>query len=126
MHDTNTPDSTNTPDTHPRRTDTDATEGTAGLQRAGTGHGSAPHESEPARPDAPEPSSDRPAEQEGPVGPDGAQRPPTDRAADPATWELDAQGDVSRPVDDRDGGGDADGASHRDAPVDDAGTASQP
>lgn len=112
MHDTDTAD------TDPKRTDTDATEASGGLQRSGTGHGSAPHESEPARPEAPEPSSDRPAEQEGPVGPDGAQRPPTDRTADPATWELDAQGDVSRPVDDRDGGRDVDAASHRDAPID--------
>jgi hypothetical protein len=101
MHDTDTPD-IDTPNIDPGRTDTDATEASAGLQRSGTGHGSSPHQSEPARPDAPEPSSERPAEQEGPVGPDGAQRPPTDRTADPATWELDAQGDVSRPVDDRD------------------------
>ena len=109
MHDTDTPE------TDPRRTDPDATEARAGIQRSGTGHGSSPHESEPAQPDAPEPSSERPAEQEGPVGPDGAQRPPTDRTADPATWELAAQGDVSRPVDDRDGGRDADAAGDRDA-----------
>lgn len=90
-----------TPDTDPRRTDTDATESSAGLQRSGTGHGSSPNDSQPAQPDAPAPSSERPAEQEGPVGPDGAQRPPTDRTADPATWEIDAQGDVSRPDGDR-------------------------
>lgn len=94
-------DHNETPETDPRRTDTEATRSRAGIQRSGTGHGGSPHASEPARPTAAEPSGERPAEEEGPVGPDGAQHAPTDRTADPTTWEIDAQGDVSRPIDDR-------------------------
>jgi hypothetical protein len=69
----------------------------AGIDRTGTGHGSAPNQAPPGQPDAAEPSAERPVDQEGPVGPDGAERPPTDRTADPATVERAAQGDVGEP-----------------------------
>jgi hypothetical protein len=51
----------------------------AGIDRAGTGHGGAANAVAPGRPDAADPSSQRPGDEEGPTNAAGAQEPPGGR-----------------------------------------------
>lgn len=72
--------------------------------RSGTGTGGAADTATQGAPGSPQPTTQRPADQEGPTGSDGAQHPPSDRDADPAEWERRAQGDVEPPPAERDTG----------------------
>lgn len=53
----------------------------AGIDRAGTGHGGAANSADTGRPDAADPSSQRPGDQEGPTNAAGAQEPPDPRVS---------------------------------------------
>ena len=53
----------------------------AGIDRAGTGHGGVANTADTGLPDAEQPSSQRPGDQEGPTGGDGAQEPPDPRVS---------------------------------------------
>jgi hypothetical protein len=71
-------------------------------QRAGNEHGSLPDADRPGGPGGAGPRTERPADHEGPIGPDGVQHAPTDRSNDPAETERRRQGDVEPPPDERD------------------------
>jgi hypothetical protein len=49
----------------------------AGIDRSGTGHGGPAGARPPADPLAPDPTTQRPGDEEGPIRADGAQRPPS-------------------------------------------------